>query len=589
MTPRSDGDFLETVRASADIREIISGCMQLKKIGGRYRGLCPFHSEKTPSFHVDPGKQLFYCFGCGTGGDVFKFLMLFEKVDFPEALRILARRYGIPEPERNVAGSSEKQALLKLHRAALEFFRENLRKGSGADAARRYAQDRGLSAETIDSFQIGFAPARWDGLKAHLLRAGFPERQLLAAGVLVKAENSDRSYDRFRNRLIFPIHSLREECIGFGGRILAEGEPKYLNSPETLLFHKGEVLYGLNRTAEEIRKREEAILVEGYLDFLSLYQAGFRNLAAALGTGFSANHARLLGRFARRAIVNFDPDSAGQSATRRSLDVLLESGFEVRVLRLPGGKDPDRFVREEGAEAYRRLSENAPCYLEYLAREAAGKVDLGSAAGKIEALNLVLPYVARLENAVARSEQVKLLSTLFRIQDEIVLQELKSTVAGRKTNLKSIPLEGTIGVSSGSPAARLVRILIDEPEARRALLPVLKDEDFEGSEVERIWQVFRDLARSGAEISYPRIGSLLPDPTDQAFLVKLAALPGPSLSLGEGEECLKSLRRRPLARRMQDLQERLEKAPPGSNVDDLLRQKMDLRREMRALKTPPAP
>jgi DNA primase len=588
MTPRSDGDFLETVRASADIQEVISGCMQLKKIGGRYRGLCPFHSEKTPSFHVDPGKQLFYCFGCGTGGDVFKFLMLFEKVDFPEALRILARRYGIPEPERNAAGSSERQALLKLHRAALEFFRENLRKGSGADAARRYAKERGLSTETIDGFQVGFAPARWDGLKVHLLRAGFPERQLLAAGVLVKAENSDRSYDRFRNRLIFPIHSLREECIGFGGRILAEGEPKYLNSPETPLFHKGEVLYGLNRTADEIRKREEAILVEGYLDFLSLYQAGFRNLAAALGTGFSANHARLLGRFARRAIVNFDPDSAGQSATRRSLDVLLESGFEVRVLRLPGGKDPDRFVREEGAEAYRHLSENAPSYLEYLAREAAGKVDLSSAAGKIEALNLVLPYVARLENAVARSEQVKLLSSLFRIQDEIVLQELKSTVAGRKTNLKSIPLEGTIG-SSGNPAARLVRILIDDLEARRALLPGIQDEDFEGSEVERIWQVVRDLARSGAEISYPRIGSLLPDPADQAYLVKMAALPGPSLSLGEGEECLKSLRRRPLARRMQHLQERLEKASPDSNVDDLLRQKMDLRREMRALKTPPAP
>ncbi|HEV8334952.1 MAG TPA: DNA primase [Candidatus Polarisedimenticolia bacterium] len=589
MTPRSDGDFLETVRASADIREIISGCVQLKKIGGRYRGLCPFHSEKTPSFHVDPGKQLFYCFGCGTGGDVFKFLMLFEKVDFPEALRILARRYGIPEPERNAAGYSERQALLKLLRAALEFFRENLRKGSGADAARRYAKERGLSAETIDSFQVGFAPARWDGLKAHLLKAGFPERQLLAAGVLVKAENSDRTYDRFRNRLIFPIHSLREECLGFGGRILGEGEPKYLNSPETPLFHKGEVLYGLNRTAEEIRKREEAILVEGYLDFLSLYQSGFRNLAAVLGTGFSANHARLLGRFARRAIVNFDPDSAGQAATRRSLDVLLESGFEVRVLRLPGGKDPDRFVREEGAEAYRRLSENAPSYLEYLAHEAAGKVDLSSAAGKIEALNLVLPYVARLENAVARSEQVKLLSSLFRIQDAIVLQELKSTVAGRKTNLKSIPLEGTIGASSGSPAARLVRILIDEPEARRTLLPVLRDEDLEGSEVERIWHVVRDLARSGAEISYPRIGSLLPDPADQAFLVKLAALPGPALSVGDGEECLKSLRRRPLARRMQALQERLEQAPAGSNVDDLLRKKMDLRREMRALKNPPAP
>jgi DNA primase len=587
LTPKPDGDFLENVRACVDIREIISGYVQLKKIGGRYRGLCPFHSEKTPSFHVDATKQFFYCFGCGTGGDAFKFLMLYEKVDFPEALRMLARRYGIPEPVRVTGGPSERQQLLKVHRAALEFFRETLRNGAAGAAARRYVTQRGLLPEVVEGFELGFAPSRWEALKEHLLRERYPERQLLAAGVLLKREGTDRTYDRFRNRVIFPIHGLRGECIGFGGRLLGSGEPKYLNSPETPLFHKGEVLYGLNRTAEGIRKMDRAILVEGYMDFLSLYQAGFQNLAATLGTGFSSAHSRTLARYTRRVVVNFDPDSAGEAATRRSLDILLESGFQVSVLRLPGGKDPDRFVREEGAGAYSRLLECAPSYVEYLAREAAGKVDLAGSTGKIQALNMVLPYVARLESAVERSEQVKLLSDLFRIQDGIVLQELKSAITARKTNLKSVPQEGTADPISGT-AARLLQVLMDEPEARQALIPALRDEDLEGNEMEGIWRVVRDLARSGSEISYPRVGSLLPDPADQELLLKVAALQGPPPSVGEGEECLLKIRERRLARRLQDLQDRLEKAAPGTPVDDLIRQKMDLRREMRALRSTPA-
>jgi DNA primase len=286
-------------------------------------------------------------------------------------------------------------------------------------------------------------------------------------------------------------------------------------------------------------------------------------------------------------VVNFDPDSAGQTATRRSLDILLESGFQVRVLRLPGGKDPDRYVREEGPEAYAKLLDGAPAYIEYLAREAAGKVDLSGPAGKIEALNQVLPFVARLESAVERSEQVKLLSDLFRIHDGIVLQELKAAVAARRTNLKSVPLEGTDGPLSGT-AARLLKVLMDEPEVRESLLPALRDEDLEGSEVEGIWRVVRDLARSGREVSYTRVGSLLGDPGDQALLLRMASFPGPAASLPEGEECLRRLREKRLARRLQELQEQLEKAAPGAPVDDLIRRKIDLRKEMRALRSTPA-
>ena len=587
MVPsRSDEDFLEKVRASLDIREIVAGYLPLKKVGNRYRGLCPFHTEKTPSFHVDAGKQLFYCFGCGTGGDAFKFLMLYEKVDFPEALRMLARRYGIPLPERVHHVSSERQALLRVQQAAVAYFRKVLLEAGDGKAGREYLKGRGLRAETVESFSLGFATARGDGLKAALLSQGFTEAQLLNAGLLLKKEETGRTFDRFRSRLIFPIWNLSGECVGFGGRMVGEGEPKYLNSPETPLFHKGEVLYGLDRTAEAIRRGDRAILVEGYMDFLSLHQAGVEGLAATLGTGFTPSHARLLSRFTRRVVVNFDPDSAGQAATRRSLDILLESGFEVRVLQLPGGRDPDRFVREEGFQRYRELLENAPTYLEYLAQESAKRVDLASPSGKIQALNLVLPYVARLDSAVERSEQVKLLSEVFRIQDGIVLQELKSAVAARRTNLRSVATSGSADTLRG-PAARLLKLFIELPEVRQALDRSLGDEDLAGSEVERIWRVAKEMAGEG-EMSYGRLGSRLSDPTDQDLLLRLASMPGPVASLSEAEDCVRRLREVRLARRLQELQKKLETAGDGASVDDLLRQKMDLRREIHALRSAPA-
>jgi DNA primase len=285
-------------------------------------------------------------------------------------------------------------------------------------------------------------------------------------------------------------------------------------------------------------------------------------------------------------VVNFDPDSAGQAATRRSLDILLESGFDVRVLRLPGGKDPDRFVREDGAPAYLRLLQKAPAYLEYLAEESASKVDLSTPAGKIQALNQVLPYVARLESAVERSEQVKLLSEMFRIQDGIVLQELKSAVSARRTNLRSTAAPEGLQSLRG-PAARLLKLYIEMPDARQEFKPPPVEEDLAGSEVERIWRVARDLALEG-DVSYGRLGSRLSEPADQDLLMRLASMPGPAPSLAEAGDCVRRLREGRLARRLQELQERLEKAADGAAVDELLRQKMDLRREIQALRSAPA-
>ncbi|MGH9749606.1 MAG: DNA primase, partial [Candidatus Polarisedimenticolia bacterium] len=345
--------MVEAVRSAADLRDIVSDYLPLKKSGGaRYRALCPFHQEKTPSFHVDADKQLFYCFGCGAGGDVFKFLMLYEKVDFPEALRTLAGRYGIALPAAGEREDGERQRALAANRKALAWFRDMLQR-PGGERARNYLAGRGIQRETIDRFLIGYAADGWSGLKGQLAAAGIGEAQAVAAGLLARKEESGRTYDRFRDRVIFPILNLAGDPIGFGGRILGEGEPKYLNSPETPAFSKGDNLYAVGLAKEAIRREGYAVLVEGYMDVIALHQAGVAHVVATLGTGFTTGHVRLLKRFTDRVAVNFDPDAAGAAATRRSLEVLLEHGFEVQVVTLPAGKDPDLFVRERGTEAYR--------------------------------------------------------------------------------------------------------------------------------------------------------------------------------------------------------------------------------------------
>ncbi|HXH28176.1 MAG TPA: DNA primase, partial [Candidatus Polarisedimenticolia bacterium] len=428
---RERGDAVEKVRTAADLREIVSEYLPLKKSGARYRALCPFHQEKSPSFYVDADKQLFYCFGCGVGGDVFKFLMLYEKLEFPEVLRRLAGRFGIEIPAGRTAQDGERQKVLAANRLALGYFREQLARPAG-DRARRYLEGRGITAETIERFAIGYAPDGWTGLKSHLARglkaseAG--ESQGVLAGLLARKEESGRTYDRFRDRVMFPILNVADEPIGFGGRVLGGGEPKYLNSPETPAFSKGDNLYGLPFAREAIRREGFAILVEGYMDVIALHQAGVPLAVGTLGTGFTAGHVRLLKRYTDRVVVNFDPDAAGRAAARRSLDVLLEHGFEVQVVTLPQGRDPDLFVREQGAEAYRRRIGDATPYIEFLARDAAARIGVETPRGKIAALNEVLPFLARIDHPVRRAGHIEMLSTVLGIEDRIVLQELRDAV-----------------------------------------------------------------------------------------------------------------------------------------------------------------
>jgi DNA primase len=361
-------DIVEKIKSDTDILDLISEYVTLKKTGKDFTGLCPFHKEKTPSFSVVPNKGFFYCFGCGASGNAVNFIMRHENLDYPEALRYLAKRAGITIPEK-VSPDRESQTT-KLYRAvefAENYFRKHLKNSVGYD----YLKSRGLSDSTIAEFGLGYAPEGWDGLLKASAKEKIATDIMFEAGLLVRKENqsagSNEYYDKFRNRVIFPIRNLTGRSIGFGGRALTDQEgPKYLNSPETPIYHKGSVLYGLNHSKNQIRELNQAVIIEGYFDFISVYQEGIKNIVAVSGTGFTSNQANLLARFCEQVVLLYDADAAGMRATFRAVEVLFNAGLEPRIVRLPEGYDPDKFVRVNGADALRTLINDAVGYLDFV-------------------------------------------------------------------------------------------------------------------------------------------------------------------------------------------------------------------------------
>ena len=434
-------DIIEQVAAANDIVEVVGSYFPLKRAGANYRALCPFHQEKTPSFHVSPARQSFHCFGCGAGGSVFRFVMEYEHVDFPTAVRRLAARAGIPVVEERSFSSEEdrqheaRRTLLKLHLEATEWFQENLLKREFAQPAREYLKNRGLTTEVAKSWQLGYAPESWDACLKWALARGYKRGPILQSG-LVKLRDEERSesevYDRFRGRLMFPICNDIGEVIAFSGRILKSDaeSAKYLNSPETPLFRKGSVLFGLHRTKRSLIEAQYAIVCEGQLDLITLFEAGLTNVVAPQGTAFTEGQARILKRYVDEVVLCFDSDSAGQKAAERSLEPLLENDLIVRVAELPAGEDPDSLVRKEGAEKFRARIEGSRDFFDYWIERQLATVDLTNLNAKMQ---------------VARD----LAETVGRVQDPLMRAEVASKVAAR------------LGVS----APDFVRLL---PQARRA-------------------------------------------------------------------------------------------------------------------------
>ncbi len=579
------GSFADRVKQQADIVRVVGEYVQLKKAGQNFRGLCPFHSEKTPSFNVHPTRQIYHCFGCGKGGDVFSFVMEMEKCEFPDAIRIVAEKCGIaiPRPkERSPEERRENQqrtVLVEMHREAQTFFVKQIQGTQEGKVARAYLEDRGIDTATMDRFGIGYAPSGGDFLLRHF-KAKYPDKLLAESGLISRGENG-RMFDRFRRRITFPISNESGKIVAFGCRALGDDMPKYLNSPETPVYSKSNVLYHLDRAKEALRRSDFAVLVEGYMDAIAVARAGISNVVASCGTSLAEPQIKLLGRFTRRVIVNYDPDTAGQTATERSIALLLEQDFEVRVLALPGKADPDKFIREQGADAYIKLLKEAPPYVDYLISRAR-QMDLTTGEGKLRAVNFLMPYIQKIPNRILRSEWATRIAQQLRLDEPVLRAALTNAAAERRSEVKTKP--ELIGRAAKPVERRLIRMLAESDSFRRELAQKLHEQQLHlGLETEKIFAalILANRSGDGSTIQATEVGATLED-RDRRLLFEILFEDSSELTQEEADSCLEALQHRRAERELADVQRSIEANPAGPALRDLLVRKQELMKRLAA-------
>jgi len=618
-------DFKETLKQQADIVRIIGDYIKLKKAGAQnYSGLCPFHGEKTPSFSVHATRQFYHCFGCGVSGDVFSFVQKIENITFPEAVRLVAQKLGIPLPKATYSSPAEardaklRAQLLDAQERAATFFQECLKRPEGA-RAREYLQGRGLGAETIARFRIGYAPDSGfllrDRLAGEFSEVALRESGLfswkqeegLATGEAKPTTNDQRPttvYSKFRNRVMFPIANDAGRIIAFTGRTLATDEksgPKYLNSPETGIYSKGRVLFNLDHAKEAIRKLDYAILVEGQMDCISVYAAGFHNVIASSGTAFTEVQAKLLGRFSKNVVVNFDPDTAGAKATERTLGLLVEEEFQIKVLTLEQGFDPDLYIRRKGKDAYGEALRSSQKYFDYLIDRARSQFPVRSAEGKKQAVNHLLPHVQRVPSRIVRDELAQEIAQKLGIDSAVLRQELRHVASERSA--------ATVKSTSEAQATDAERILIRALASARQMQTgerlssrdggrdVVKDEEFDPArQAQYVLQseaLHRGLATESLVEALLNAGAEIADvmevqcsESERRMLASILLKEDEELSAERLEGAVRALRRIHLRRRLEQVQRELTK--PGVGDDKTLRNELLLEKDRlsRALRDP---
>ena len=635
-TMTDSSDFKETVKLQADIVRIVGDYVKLKKAGAQnYSGLCPFHNEKTPSFSVHATRQFYHCFGCGVSGDVFSFVQKVENITFPEAVRAVAQKLGIALPKATFSSPTEareaglRTVLLDVHERACVFFQEYLKRPDGAHA-REYLTGRGLTEEAIKAFRIGFAPDSGFVLRDRM-KGEFDEDVLRESGLFSwKAEDSRQTsalgpqqnspqtsdlssqptssevqspmsdarspvfYSKFRNRITFPITNESGRVIAFTGRTLSADEkagPKYLNSPETAIYSKSRVLFNLDKAKEAIRKLDYAILVEGQMDCISVYAAGFHNVIASSGTAFTELQARLLGRFTKNVVVNFDPDTAGAKATERTLGLLVEEEFQVKVLTLESGFDPDLFIRRKGKEAYASALKNSQKYFDYLIERARAQFPVRSAEGKVKAVNYLLPHIQRVPSRIVRDELAREMAQKLGIDSAVLRQELKHAAANRST--ATVKAGAEVQITDAEKI--LIRALVsatdmqtsdehfsardgveEEFDPCRQAQFVLKSELLhQGVAAESLIEV---LLRSEAV----HVTDLPLPEADRNLLASILMKDDEELSAERLEGAVRALRRIQLRRKLERVQRELQvtRGREASQIQALLEEKMRLKRAL---------
>lgn len=495
-------NLLEDILGRTDIVELISSYIQLKKAGSNFKANCPFHHEKTASFMVSPQRQIYHCFGCGESGNAFKFLMRHERMEFPEAVQLLAKKTGFSlalwdKPEAVKAASLNNQ-LYKINELAANFYENNLRAGAGL-AACDYLKNRGIKLQAIKDFHLGLAGNGWDSLINFLRSKNIPLALMESAG-LVLAKESGGYYDRFRNRIIFPVFDTHSRIIGFGARIMDNSLPKYVNSPETPIYTKGKNLFGLNLSKDFIRDFDCAVIVEGYMDFMMPYQEGVKNIVATQGTALTLDQVKLLKRYTRNVVMVYDGDTAGEIATFRNLDILIDEGMNVKIAPLPKGKDPDVIVRQEGPASLKTKIDNADSFFDYKLNVLRRRYNIKEAPGKSEIASQMLSTINKFDNAILRGEYTKKLSEEIQIPEHYILDELnklKSIPSGH-TEAPALPQKKNLEIN---PAERLlIKFMLEEKELINKIMQELSPSDFQDIRAAKIVQVMHDLVLQGKNI-----------------------------------------------------------------------------------------
>ena len=557
-------ETVSQVLASTDIVQLIGSYLPLKPAGRTHKALCPFHVEKTPSFIVNPERQIFHCFGCGAGGDAIGFLMRQERLSFPEAIRLLADRAGINLPSRFGGpggpgrGEEGRLQLLDIQRAAADFFRQQLAHQMDGASGREYLRGRGIPEAVVERFGLGYAPASWEELLRHLRRRGFSKEQVERAGLALARREGSGAYDRFRSRLMIPICDSAGKVIAFGGRALDGSDPKYLNSPETLIYKKGAHLFGLHLAASAIRERGSAIVVEGYFDLIALHTHGFQHSVAVLGTALTGEQIAVLRRYAARAYLAFDPDAAGIAAARRSVESLLNSGLDWRVILLPEGKDPDRVLQEGGPAAFADAVARSKDLMDFVLDRRVSGFNLGSAEGQIAALNEALPLLAAVENEITRQQCAEKLARRVALPSDAIFRELNLLTRGRRRDAVPPTLRSR---SLPSTEWKLIHLALHHPGAAHLVREAVRPDEVEDETLRRIFQT----AVMGSGVAYGPMPLAMEEPEVQRVLTELLAT---DLEEYDGEEaiqralsdCLSRVRARGDRRAREVLQRQMEEA-----------------------------
>jgi DNA primase len=589
--------FIDDLKRQADIVRVIQDYVQLKKKGANWMACCPFHKEKTPSFSVSPAKEIFYCFGCHKGGSVFNFVMEMERVSFPEAIKLVAEKSGVPLPKliddsRFEARRQESDQVIELNKWALEWWEQQLESSAEGRIARDYLEGREITDETRKTFRLGYAPDSWEALSIYLRQKGATQEQIEKSGLVVKKEEGG-SYDRFRGRLIFPVMDIQGRPIAFGGRTLKNEDAKYINSPETAAYVKGRNLFGLNLTRDEIRRSGFAILVEGFLDLIVPYQFGIRNVAASLGTALTSDQVRLLGRFARKVVVNYDGDPAGVQAAKKAIEILLAEDIEVKVLVLPDKADPDEFLRKFGVAEYTRQRGDAQPHIQFVIDQAVRDRKLNNPADKEAAIDEVLPYIRAVSSRIQKREYFDIAMDSLRVGDAALKRELWQSI---RTGATAREGQGGIRRKQVKPTVaeqQLLQLLLADESFRRDVLPGLEAEDYSDLPTAPIFRALIEGEQEGVVIDFDYLSRKTEgDPVAELL---------PSLLMSEFESpdgdrfeawhlaaqrCVDALRLMKVDRRISDLTSEIAVAERNGEIelrDKLATEHLELARQRSAL------